>query len=114
MSLVEHSIVGLMGLMMVLLGGGKDVPNVTLEFGSEACGRVVVGLVVELVVRVAAADSGIGTPGSTPLLSVGEPVSGQNLLSRFANVSMTGCSKFVLVPPLPEHGLKESECGCSW
>ena len=118
MSLVEHSFVGLVGLVMVLLGGGKDVPNVAPEFGSEAGGRVVVGLVVGLlvvlVVRVAAADSRIGTLGSTPLLSVGEPVSGQNLLSRFANVPRTGCSKFVLVPPLPEHGLKESECGCSW
>ena len=55
-----------------------------------------------------------GTPGSTPLLFVGEPVFGQNLLSRFANVPMTGCSKFVLVPPLPEHGLEESECDSSW
>ena len=99
---------------MVLLGGGRDVPNVAPEFGSEACVRVVVGLVVELAVRAAAADSGIGTPGFRPLLSVGEPVSGQNLLSRFANVPMTGCSNFVLVPPLPEHGLEEGECGCSW
>ena len=67
---------------------------------------------VGLVVRVAAADSGIGTPGSTPLLFVGEPVSGQNSLSPFVNVPMTGCSKFVLVPPLPEHGLEESDCVC--
>ena len=111
---MERSFVGLVGLVMVLLGGGKDVPNVAPEFGSEACGRVVVGLVVVLVVRVSVADSGIGTPGSTPLLSVGEPVFGQNLLSRFAIVPRTGCSKFVLVPPFPEHGLKESECGCSW
>ena len=114
MSLLERSFVGLVGLVMTLLGGGKDDPNVAPDHGSEACGRVVVGLVVVLVVRVAAADSGIGTSGSTPLLSVGEPVSGKNLLSRFANVPMTGCSKFVLVPPLPEHGLEESDCGCSW
>ena len=99
---------------MTLLGGGKDIPNEALEHRSKACGRVVVGLVVELAVRVVAADSGIGTPGSTPLLSVGEPVSKQNLLSRFANVPGTGCPKFVLVPPLPEHGLEESDCGCSW
>ena len=114
MSLVERSIFGLVGLVMVLLGGGKDVPSVAPKLGSEAYRGVVVGLVVELAVRVAAADSGIGTLGSTPLLFVGEPVSGQNLLSRFANVPMTGCSKFVLVPPLLEHGLEESECGCSW
>ena len=114
MSLVERSFVGLVGLVMVLLGGGKDAPSVAPEFGSKACGRVVVGLVVELAVRVAAADSRIGTPGSTPLLSIGESVSGQNLLSRFANVPVRGCSKFVLVPPLPEHGLEESDCGCSW
>ena len=114
MSLVERSFVGLVGLVMVLLGGGRDVPNVAPKFRSEACGRVVVGLVVELAVRVAVADSGIGTLGSRPLLSVGEPVSGQNSLSRFANVPMTGCSKFVLVPPSPEHGLEESECDCSW
>ena len=114
MTLVERSFVELVGLVMVLLGVGKDVPSVAPEFGSEACGRVVVGLVIELAVRVVAADSGIGTPGSTPLLSVGEPVSGQNLLSCFANVPVTGCSKFVLVPPLPEHGLEESDCGCSW
>ena len=114
MSLVERSFVGLVGLVMVLLGGGKDVPNVAPEFGSEACGRVVVGLVVELAVRVAVADLGIGTLGSRPLLSVGEPVSRQNLLSRFVNVPMTGCSNFVLVPPLPEHELEEGKCGCSW
>ena len=114
MSLVERSFVELVGLVMVLLGVGKDVPSVAPEFGSEACGRVVVGLVVELAVRVAVADLGIGTLGSRPLLSVGEPVSGQNLLSCFANVPVTGCSKFVLVPPLPEHGLEEGECGCLW
>ena len=110
MSLLERSFVGLVGLVMTLLGGGKDDPNVAPEHGSEACGRVVVGLVV----RVATADSGIGTPGSTPLMSVGEPISGQNSLSRFANVPMTGCSKFVLVPPSLEHGLEESECDYSW
>ena len=114
MSLVERSFVGLVGLMMTMLGGGKDDPSVAPEHGSESYGRVVVGLVVGLAVRVAAADSGIGTPGFTPLLSVGELVSGQNLLSRFANVPMTGCSKFVLVPPSPEHGLEESKCDCSW
>ena len=75
---MERSFVGLVGLVMVLLGGGKDVPIVAPEFGSEACGRVVVGWVVVLVVRVSTADSGIGTPGSTPLLSVGESVFGQN------------------------------------
>ena len=110
MSLVERSFVGLVGLVMVLLGGGKDVPNVAPEFGSEACGRVVVGMVV----RAAATDSGFITPGSTPLLSVGEPVSRQSSLSCRASVPMTGCSNFVLVPPLPKHGLEERECGCSW
>ena len=95
---------------MTLLGGGKDDPNIAPDHGNEACGRVVVGLVVQVV----AADSGIGTLGSTPLLSVGEPVSGQNSLSLLANVPMTGCSKFVRVPPSPEHGLEESECDCSW
>ena len=50
MSLVERSFVGLVGLVMVLLEGGKDVPSVTPEFGSEACGGVVVGLVVELAI----------------------------------------------------------------
>ena len=110
MSLLEHSFVGLVGLVMTLLRGGKDGPKAAPEHGSEACGRVVVGLVV----RVAAADSGIRTLGSTPLLSVGEPVSGQNSLSLLANVPMTGYSKFVRVPPSPEHGLEESECDCSW
>ena len=114
MSLLERSFVDLVGLVMTLLGGGKDDPNVAPNHGSEACGRVVVGLVVGLMVRVAAADSRIGTLGSTPLLSVGEPVSGQNSLSLLANVPMTGCSKFVRVPPSPEHGLEESECDCSW
>ena len=75
---MERSFVGLVGLVMVLLGGGKDVPIVAPEFGSEACGWVVVGWVVVLVVRVSTANSGIGTPGSTPLLSVGESVFGQN------------------------------------
>ena len=78
MTLVERSFVELVGLVMVLLGVGKDVPSVAPEFGSEACGWVVVGWVVVLVVRVSTADSGIGTPGSTPLLSVGESVFGQN------------------------------------
>ena len=110
MSLLERSFVGLVGLVMTLLGGGKDDPNIAPDHGSEAYGRVVVGLVV----RVATADSGIGTLGSTPLLSVGEPVSRQNSLSLLANVPMTGCSKFVRVPPSPEHGLEESECDCSW
>ena len=91
MSLLEHSFVGLVGLMMTLLRGGKDGPNAAPEHGSEACGRVVVGLVV----RVAVADSGIRTPGSTPLLSVGELVSGQNSLSRRASVPMTDRSKFI-------------------
>ena len=110
MSLLEHSFVRLVGLVMTLLGGGKDDPNAAPEHRSEACGRVVVGLVV----RVAAADSGIGTSGSTPLLSVGEPVFEQNSLSRCASVPMTDCSKFVRVPPSPEHGLEESECDYSW
>ena len=88
---MEHSSVGLVGLVINLLGGGKDGPNATPEHVSEACGRVVVGLVV----RVVAADSGIRTPGSTPLLSVGELVSGQNSLSRRASVPMTDRSKFV-------------------
>ena len=57
---------------MTLLRGGKDVPNEAPEHGSEACGRVVVGMVV----RAAATDSGFITPGSIPLLSVGEPISG--------------------------------------
>ena len=73
-----RSFVGLVGLVMVLLGGGKDVPIVAPEFGSGACGRVVVGWVVVVVVRVSTAGSGIGTPGSTPLLSVGESVFRQN------------------------------------
>ena len=47
---MERSFVGLVGLVMVLLGGGRDVPNVAPKFRSEACGRVVVGLVVELAV----------------------------------------------------------------
>ena len=109
-SLLEHSFVGLVGLVMTLLGGGKDGSNTALEHGSEACGRVVVGLVV----RVAAADSGIGTPGSTPLLSVGESVSGQSSLSLRASVPMTDRSKFVRGPPSPEHGLEENECDYSW
>ena len=50
MTLVECSFVELVGLVMVLLEGGKDVPSVTPEFGSEACGGVVVGLVVELAI----------------------------------------------------------------
>ena len=91
MSLLERSFVGLVGLVMTLLGGGKDGPNVAPEYGGEACGRVVVGLVV----RVAAADSGIGTPGFTPLLSVCESVSGQSSLSIRASVPMTDRSKFV-------------------
>ena len=45
-SLLEHSFVGLVGLVMTLLGGGKDGSNAALEHGSEAYGRVVVGLVV--------------------------------------------------------------------
>ena len=110
MSLLEHSFVGLVGLVMTLLGGGKDDPNAAPEHRSEACGRVVVGLVV----RVAAANTGIGTPGSTPLLSMGEPVSGQNSLSLRASVPMIDCSKFVRVPPSPKHGLEESECDYSW
>ena len=73
-----RSFVGLVGLVMVLLGGGKDFPIVAPEFGSGACGRVVVGWVVVLVVRVSTAGLGIGTPGSTPLLSVSESVFGQN------------------------------------
>ena len=73
-----RSFVGLVGLVMVLLRGGKDGPIVAPEFGSGACGRVVVGWVVVLVVRVSTAGSGIGTPGSTPLLSVGESVFRQN------------------------------------
>ena len=88
---MEPSSVGLVGLVMTLLGGGKDGPNATPEHVSEACGRVVVGLVVQVIV----ADSGIGTPGSTPLLSVGELVSGQNSLSRHASVPMTDRSKFI-------------------
>ena len=91
MSLLERSFVELVGLVMTLLEGGKDDPNVAPDHGSEACGRVVVGLVV----RVAVADSGIGIPGSTPLLSVGELVSGQNSLSRRASVPMTDRSKFI-------------------
>ena len=60
MSLVERSFVGLVRLVMVLLGGGRDVLNVAPEFGSEACGRVVVGLVVELAIRVARQTRGLG------------------------------------------------------
>ena len=103
---MEHSSVGLVGLVMTLLGGGKDGPNAAPEHVSEACGRV--------VVRAVVADSGIGTPGSTPLLSVCESVSRQSLLSRRASVPMTDRSKFVRGPPSPEHGLEESECDCSW
>ena len=107
---MEPSSVGLVGLVMTLLGGGKDGPNATPEHVSEACGRVVVGLVVQVIV----ADSGIGTPGSTPLLSVGESVSRQSLLSCRASVPMTDRSKFVRDPPSPEHGLEGRECNCSW
>ena len=46
MSLLERSFVELVGLVMTLLGGGKDDPNVAPDHGNEACGRVVVGLVV--------------------------------------------------------------------
>ena len=95
---------------MSLLGGDKDGPNEPPEHGSKSCGRVVGGMVVQAT----AVSSRFVTLGSTPLLSVGEPVFGQNLLSHFAIVPRTGCSKFVLVPPFPEHGLKEGECGCSW
>ena len=93
-----------------LAGGGKDVPNEALEHRSKACGRVVVGMVVQ----AAAADSGFMTPGSTPLLSVGEPISRQSSLSRHASVLMTGRSRFVQGPPSPERGLKGRECDCSW
>ena len=110
MSLLERSFVGLVGLVMVLLEGGKDDPNVAPDHGSEACGRVVVGLVVQ----VAAADSGIGTPGSTPLLSVGESVSRQSLLSRRASVPMTDRSNFVRGLPSLKHALEGRECNCSW
>ena len=95
---------------MTLLGGGKDVPNEAPEHGSKACGRVVVGMVV----RAAATDSGFITPGSTPLLSVGEPVSRQSSLSRRASVPMTDRSRFVRGPPSSERGLEGRECDCSW
>ena len=95
---------------MTLLGGGKDIPNEALEHRSKAYGRVVVGMVV----RAAAADSGFMTPGSTPLLSMGEPISGQSSLSRHASVLMTDRSKFVQGPPSPERGLEGRECDCSW
>ena len=107
---MEHSSVRLVGLVINLLEGGKDGPNATPEHVSEACGRVVVGLVV----RVVAADSGIGMPGSTPLLSVGESVSRQSLLSCRASVPMTNHSKFVRGPPFLEHALEGRECNCSW
>ena len=110
MSLLEHSFVGLVGLVMTLLRGGKDGPNAAPEHVSEAYGRVVVGLVVQAV----AADSGIGTPGSTPLLSVGEPVSRKSSLSCCASVPMTDRSKFIRGLPSPEYGLKGRECDCSW
>ena len=95
---------------MTLLGGGKGGPNDAPKHRSEAYGRVVVGMMV----RAAVADSGFVTPGSTPLLSVGEPVSRQNSLSRHASVPMTDHSKFVQGLPSPERGLEGRECDCSW
>ena len=95
---------------MTLLGGGKGGPNDAPKHGSEAYGRVVVGMVV----RAAVVDSGFVTPGSIPLLSVGEPVSGQSSLSSHASVPMTDHSKFVQGLPSPERGLEGRECDCSW
>ena len=63
-----------------------------------------------MVVRATAAGSGFVTPGSTPLLSVGESVFGQSSLSRRASVPMTDYSKFVRGPPFPERGLEGKEC----
>ena len=95
---------------MSLLRGDKDGPNEPPEHGSKSCGRVVGGMVV----RATAAGSRFVTLGSTPLLSVGEPVFGQNSLSRRASVPMTDRSKFVRGPPSPKRGLEGRECDCSW
>ena len=95
---------------MTLLGGGKGGPNNAPKHGSEAYERVVVGMVV----RAAVVDSGFVTPGSIPLLSVGEPVSGQSSLSSHASVPMTDHSKFVQGLPSPERGLEGKECDYSW
>ena len=87
-------------------GGLNDVP----EHGSEACGRVLVGVVV----RAAAVDLGFVTLGSTPMLSVGGPVSGQSSLSHRANVLMTDCSRFFRGPPSFDRVLEGRECDYSW
>ena len=67
-----------------------------------------------MVVRATTAGSGFVTPGSTPLLSVGESVFEQSSLSRRASVPVTDRSKFVQGPPSPERGLEGKECDCSW
>ena len=76
---------------MSLQGDGKDVPSEPPEHEGESCGRVVGGMVV----RAVAAGLGFVTLGSTALLSVGGPVSGQNSLSLLVNAPMTDRSIFV-------------------
>ena len=95
---------------MSLLGGDKDGPNEPPEHGSKSCGRVVGGMVVQAT----AVSSRFVTLGSTPLLSVGEPVFGQSSLSHCASVPMTNHSKLVRGLPSSERGLEGRECDCSW
>ena len=96
--------------MTALSGLGKGAPNDVPGYGSEACGRVLLGVVV----RAAAADSGFVTPGSTPMLSRGGLVYGQNSPSRRENVLMIGRSKFVRGSPSLDRGLEGKELGYSW
>ena len=76
---------------MALSGLGKGAPDDVPGHGSEACGKVL----VRVVVRATAADLGFATPGSTLMLFGCGPISGQSSPSRRENVLMTSRSKFV-------------------
>ena len=59
---------------------------------------------VEVVVRVALADSVFASPGSMPLLLVGELGCERNSPSRRRSVPMRGHSKSIRELPFPELG----------
>ena len=92
----------LVGLVTTLPGLGKDAPNDAPGHGIDAYGRELVGVVVRVVV----ASSGFASPSSTPMLSVGGPISRKSSPSHRRNVLMTSRSKSVRGSPSPNHGLE--------
>ena len=102
--------VRLVGLVTALPGLGKGVPDDVPGHWRETYGRVL----AEEVVQFAAANSGFATPGSTPMLSGGGSIFGQNSLSHRGSVLRTGRSKFVRGSPSCVHGLVGKELDCSW